>query len=120
MNDINVTSLNNGAAFKIAKNFDVDVEPQEERSRGRCSIGTDPNTAICSWTAGNNQPQREGTWIGAIDLSASGPTGENANARLLWKKRIQDQNDLRGRPHVLGARQLLAHPRRRPAPRPIS
>jgi MYXO-CTERM domain-containing protein len=86
-----VSSVNNGAAFKITKNFDVDVEPQEERSRGRCSIGSDPNTAICTWTAGNNQPQREGTWIGAIDLSSTGPTGANANKRLLWKKKLQDQ-----------------------------
>jgi len=96
VNDIQVTSVNNGAAFKIAKNFDVDVEPQEERSRGTCTVGTDPNTAICSWTAGNNQPQREGTWIGAIDLSSTGAKGENANSRLLWKKRIQDQTVYEG------------------------
>jgi len=91
VNAIQVQSVNNGAAYKISKLFDVDVEPQEERSRGTCSIGTDANTAICSWTAGNNQPQREGTWVGAIDLSASGPSGENANSRLLWKKKIQDE-----------------------------
>ena len=96
VNDIKVTSLNNGAAFKVEKVFDVDVEPQEERSRGRCSIGTDANTAICTWTAGNTQPQREGTWIGAIDLSSTGPTGANANSRLLWKKRIQDQTIYEG------------------------
>jgi MYXO-CTERM domain-containing protein len=96
VNDIQVTSLNGGTAFKIAKNFDVDVEPQEERSRGTCTIGTDPNTAICSWTAGNNQPQREGTWVGAIDITPSGPKGENANSRLLWKKRIQNQTVFEG------------------------
>jgi len=96
VNDIQVTSVNGGAAFKITKNFDVDVEPQEERSRGTCTVGTDPNTAICSWTAGNNQPQREGTWVGAIDLSPTGPKGENANSRLLWKKRIQDQTIYEG------------------------
>ena len=96
VNDIQVTSVNGGAAFKIAKNFDVEVEPQEERSRGTCTVGTDPNTAICSWTAGNNQPQREGTWVGAIDLSPTGPKGENANSRLLWKKRIQDQTIISG------------------------
>jgi MYXO-CTERM domain-containing protein len=96
VNDIQVTSVNNGAAFKIAKNFDLSVEPQEERSRGRCSIGTDPNTAICSWTAGNNQPQREGTWVGAIDITPSGPKGENAQSRLLWKKKIQDQTIFEG------------------------
>jgi MYXO-CTERM domain-containing protein len=96
VNDIKVQSVNNGAAFKITKNFDVDVEPQEERSRGTCTIGTDATTAICSWTAGNNQPQREGTWLGAIDLSSTGPTGANANSRLLWKKRIQSQTIFEG------------------------
>lgn len=96
VNDIQVTSVNGGAAFKIAKNFDLSVEPQEERSRGRCTVGTDPNTAICSWTAGNNQPQREGTWVGAIDITPSGPQGENAQSRLLWKKRIQSQTVFEG------------------------
>lgn len=96
VNAIQVQSVNNGASYKISKLFDVDVEPQEERSRGTCTIGTDANTAICSWTAGNNQPQREGTWVGAIDLSSTGPTGENANSRLLWKKRIQSQTIYEG------------------------
>ncbi len=97
VNDIQVTSVNSGAAFKIAKNFDLSVEPQEERSRGRCDISaSDPNTAVCSWTAGNNQPQREGTWVGAIDITPSGPKGANAQSRLLWKKKIQDQTIYEG------------------------
>lgn len=96
VNAVQVQSVNNGAAYKISKLFDVDVEPQEERSRGTCTIGTDANTAICSWTAGNTQPQREGTWVGAIDLSSTGPSGANANSRLLWKKRIQSQTVFEG------------------------
>jgi MYXO-CTERM domain-containing protein len=97
VNDIQVTSVNAGAAFKIAKNFDLSVEPQEERSRGRCDISdSDPNTAICSWTAGNNQPQREGTWIGAINIGPTGPTGQNAQSRLLWKKKIQSDTIVSG------------------------
>jgi MYXO-CTERM domain-containing protein len=97
VNDIQVTSVNAGAAFKVAKNFDLSVEPQEERSRGRCDVSaSDPNTAICTWTAGNNQPQREGTWIGAINIASTGAKGENAQSRLLWKKRIQDQTIFEG------------------------
>ena len=97
VNDVSVTPVNNGAAFKIVKNFDVDVEPQEERSRGRCSIAAaDPNTAICTWTAGNNQPQRDGTWIGAIDISPNGEKGASAQSRLLWKKMIQGQKKVDG------------------------
>ncbi len=97
VNDIQVKPVNNGAAFQIAKNFDVDVEPQEERTRGNCTVAAaDPNTAICTWTAGNNQPQREGTWVGAIDITPSGPKGQNANSRLLWKKLIQNQTVYQG------------------------
>jgi MYXO-CTERM domain-containing protein len=97
VNSVNVKSVNSGAAFQITKNFDVDVEPNEERTRGRCSVAdADPNTAICTWTAGNNQPQRDGTWIGAVDLSPSGAKGENANSRLLWKKMIEGQKSVQG------------------------
>lgn len=97
VNDIQVTAVNGGAAFKIAKNFDLSVEPQEERTRGACTIAdADPNTAICTWTAGNTQPQRDGTWIGAIDITPSGPKGENAQSRLLWKKMIQGQKKISG------------------------
>ena len=62
-------ACNAGAAFQITKNFDV-----VGRAAGRAHArplhvsDADPNTAICTWTAGNNQPQRDGTWIGAIDV----------------------------------------------------
>src|SRR5207253_514677 len=40
----------------IKKNFDASLAQREERSRGRCSTSSDdPNTAICTWTEGNNQ-----------------------------------------------------------------
>jgi hypothetical protein len=92
INDVTISALNGGTAFKIAKNFDASLEPQEERSRGRCTVSDDdPNTAICTWTAGNNQPQREGTWIGAVNIGPGGETGENAQSRILWKKKIEGQ-----------------------------
>jgi MYXO-CTERM domain-containing protein len=97
MNDITVKALNGGSQFQIAKNFDISVEPNEERTRGRCSVAdADPNTAICTWTAGNTQPQRNGTWIGAIDISPNGEQGEQAQSRLLWKKQIDGQNIVGG------------------------
>lgn len=95
VNDVSVIPVNNGAAFKIVKNFDVDVLKDEERSRGRCSISAnDPNTAICTYTAGNTQPQREGTWIAAVDISANGEKGESAQSRLLWKKEIEGRKNI--------------------------
>jgi hypothetical protein len=53
----------------------------------------DPNTAICTWTEGNNQPQRDGTWIAAVDISPGGQQGENADTRLLWKEQFDGRKD---------------------------
>ncbi|MBP9206331.1 MAG: hypothetical protein KBG28_20330 [Kofleriaceae bacterium] len=73
----------------ITRRFDLSLAQQEERSRGRCSISdADPNTAFCTWTEGNTQPQREGVWGAAIDLSEGAELGQNADSRLLWKERI--------------------------------
>jgi MYXO-CTERM domain-containing protein len=86
-----------GATAQIIKNFDVSLAQREERSRGFCSTATaDPNTAICTWTEGNNQPQRDGTWIAAVDISAGGQQGANAQKRVLWKNLIDDKNLISG------------------------
>src|SRR5207237_2630863 len=60
---------------------------REERSRGFCSVGTDANTAVCSWTEGNTQPQRDGTWLAAVDITP-GTTGTDRQDKILWKKQI--------------------------------
>ncbi len=67
---------------------DVSVEPQEERTHGSCTTGTDKNTAICTWTAGNTQPQREGVWVGAVSIADGQPM------KVLWKKMIEGRKDL--------------------------
>jgi uncharacterized protein (TIGR03382 family) len=69
------------------KQFDVSLCPREERSRGKCSVGTDPTTAICTWTEGNNQPQRDGTWMAAVDITV-GTTGTDRQDKILWKQQI--------------------------------
>jgi hypothetical protein len=106
-NFVNV-SCTNGATgasgCQITKVFDLSLARREERSRGRCSVGTDPNTAICTWTEGNNQPQRDGTWVAAIDLSANGQNGEDAQSRLLWKQQFDGRKDL---PAVAGNNQTV-------------
>ena len=101
LNDITVTTTNDasGAATSatITKNFDVSLAQREERSRGRCTVAdADPNTAICTWTEGNTQPQRDGTWIAAVDISSGGAKGAAAQSRVLWKKMIEGQKTVEG------------------------
>jgi len=75
---------------------DVSVCPREERSHGTAQIlSTDPNTAIVAWTEGNTQPQRDGTWMAAINVGA-GQNGANAQSRILWKKQIDGRKDIDG------------------------
>jgi MYXO-CTERM domain-containing protein len=93
----NVTK-NNAGNLAIAKEFDLSVEPQEERSRGDCSTSAaDPNTMFCTWTAGNNQPQRNGTWLGAIDITPGKFNGPNQQGALLWKQQIGGRKQVEGR-----------------------
>lgn len=94
LNDVTVScngAGNDGSATEctIKKNFDISLARREERSRGRCSVAdADPDTAICTWTEGNNQPQRDGTWIAAVNISPNGEQGADAQSRLLWKQQI--------------------------------
>jgi hypothetical protein len=78
-------------ACTFQKQFDVSMEPREERSHGLCSVGTDPNTAICTWTAGNNQNQRDGVWMGAVDITP-GTTGTDRQDKILWKQKIDGRH----------------------------
>ncbi len=101
LNDLTVTCTSDGTGAatgcQINKNFDVSLCKNEERSRGRCSIAdADTNTAICTWTEGNDQPQTDGTWIAAVDLSSSGEQGEGAQSRVLWKKQIEGEKRVEG------------------------
>jgi hypothetical protein len=101
LNDITVKCTNDAAGnatnCQIIKNFDVSLCKREERSRGRCSVAdADPNTAICTWTEGNDQPQTDGTWIAAVDINPTGEQGEGAQSRVLWKKMIEGEKRIEG------------------------
>ena len=88
--DVKCTDETAGRTCRITKQFDVSLAKREERSRGRCSMSTaDPDTAVCTWTEGNNQPQRDGTWIAAVDVSGSGLAPNDGEGRVLWKKLIE-------------------------------
>ncbi|MGQ0504837.1 MAG: hypothetical protein ACT4TC_05915, partial [Myxococcaceae bacterium] len=91
LNDFNVNCAA-GTSCTVTKNFDVSLCKREERSRGRCNVAaSDPNTAICTWTEGNNQPMRDGVWVGAVDISPGGQKGANAQTRVLWKQLVEQQ-----------------------------
>lgn len=101
LNDLTVdcqTGPDGGATdCTVRKNFDISLARREERSRGRCSLADeDPSTAICTWTEGNTQPQRDGTWIAAVDVSSGGEEGPNAESRLLWKEQLDGRNPISG------------------------
>ncbi len=75
-------------AFKTL--VDVSVCPREERSHGFCSTaGADPNTAYCTWTEGNTQPQRDGTWLAAIDISGQ----KDGQQAIIWKQQIEGRKE---------------------------
>jgi uncharacterized protein (TIGR03382 family) len=87
----------NPAQFKFTNNFDISLCPREERSHGNCSVSAaDPNTAICSWTEGNTQPQRDGTWLAAVDITPGKFSGANRQAALIWKEQVEGRKDIDG------------------------
>ncbi|MEZ4368489.1 MAG: hypothetical protein R2939_19750 [Kofleriaceae bacterium] len=87
--EVACTGTGTEAECQIKKLFDLSLAKREERSRGRCTVGgADLSFAVCTWTEGNTQPQREGTWIAAVDLNP------DSNDRLLWKERLNYKQTL--------------------------
>lgn len=86
VNVFSITKTATGYTYK--RDYDLSVLAQEERSRGTCYIGTDKTLAVCAGTEGNNQPQRDGTWLIGVDLTAGKFQGANQQGALLWKKQI--------------------------------
>ena len=72
-----------------ADEFDVALDQEEERSRGFCSVDiANPNTATCSWTAGNNQPQLDGVWFAAFDITPGKYTGTDQQKSVYWSQKM--------------------------------
>jgi hypothetical protein len=84
------------AGYTYKREFDLSVIANEERSRGNCFIGTDKTVAICAGTAGNNQPQRDGAFLLAVDVTAGKFQGENKQAALLWRKQVSGRKTIAG------------------------
>jgi MYXO-CTERM domain-containing protein len=75
--------------------FDVSLCPREERSHGSVSIHPSGKFAVATWTEGNTQPQRDGTWIGAVRLDTNA-SGANQQQTILWKKQVEGRKDIGG------------------------
>jgi hypothetical protein len=98
VNNITVKFQNDATGLatsaQIIKNFDVALAQREERSRGHVSLLPDGNTIFATWTEGNNQPQRDGTWMAAVDISPSGDTGADVQSRVLWKTQFDGRKQV--------------------------
>lgn len=87
------TLTKNGNQIAFDQTVDVSLCPREERSHGFCTTSAaDPNTAFCTWTEGNTQPQRDGTWIAAVDISGQ----KNGQQAILWKQQVEGRKQIEG------------------------
>jgi MYXO-CTERM domain-containing protein len=100
---VKLDSATNPTKATFAQTSDVSLCPREERSHGTCTTSdADPDTAICSWTEGNTQPQRDGTWLAAIDISGK-TTGQ---ASIYWKQQIDGRKTLPDGNHTYSMRAM--------------
>jgi uncharacterized protein (TIGR03382 family) len=95
LNAVDITCAADLTSCTAKKAFDLSVVPREERSHAAVVQGTDPNTVYMAYTEGNTQPQRDGTWLAAINVG-QGQNGEGAQSRLLWKKQIDGRKTIEG------------------------
>jgi uncharacterized protein (TIGR03382 family) len=88
---VKITRDANGLATgaTVVKHGDVSVNKNEERGRGTVlGIASDPNFVVTTFTSGNNQPQRDGTWISGLDITpGKQPT-------ILWTKQVEGRKQL--------------------------
>ncbi|MDQ3334152.1 MAG: GlyGly-CTERM sorting domain-containing protein [Myxococcota bacterium] len=91
-------TIDTTAGVKVTRNFDVSVLAREERSRGAC-YAADPSDlkfVVCGGTEGNNQPQRDGTWMIGIDADESKFQGANQQNSIIWKTQIGGRKQIGG------------------------
>ena len=78
------------------------------RTASARSSARDPNTAICSWTEGNTQPQRDGTWMAAINIGPA-RTARTRRAASSGRSRSKAARTSKASPHLLDARDARPH-----------
>ena len=99
---LTVDNATNPTSATFKQLADVSLCPREERSHGYCTTGTDPSFAVCSWTEGNTQPQRDGVWLAAIDITGQ-TTGQQS---ILWKQQIDGRKQLPDGNHTYAMRAM--------------
>ena len=85
--DITCNDAANPTQCTWADKFDIALDQEEQRSRGYCSVDiNNANTAVCSWTAGNDEPQTKGTWLAAADITPGKYSGTDQQKAVYWSK----------------------------------
>jgi hypothetical protein len=92
--NINCDKPTGATSCTFAREFNTRIIEEEERTRAHCTLGADTSFALCTGTAGNNQPARDNTWAIAIDLTPGKYSGTNQQAALLWKTMIDGRKNI--------------------------
>jgi MYXO-CTERM domain-containing protein len=74
--------------YTAQKEWDLSIEPNEERTRGTSMVIPEQNLVVTCMSAGNTQPTNKGVRCYGIDTNAAGEQGANANSRLLWRQYV--------------------------------
>jgi len=76
-------------SYTLAPNFEITVEPNEERTRPEWVATTIPNMMVGCWAAGNAQPPNRGLRCGMVNIAE----GVNNNERLVWRQYVMERQD---------------------------
>jgi MYXO-CTERM domain-containing protein len=74
--------------YSVAPNFEINTEPNEERTRAEVSMTSIPGHMLACWAAGNNQPPDKGLRCGLINTAP----GVAENQRLVWRQYVAQRD----------------------------
>ena len=70
--------------YTVTPDFEINTEPNEERTRAEVSMTSIPGHMLACWAAGNNQPPDQGLRCGLINTAP----GIAENQRLVWRQYV--------------------------------
>lgn len=74
-------------AYKVTPEFQISIEPNEERTRATATMTPIANHMMSCWAAGNAQPPNRGLRCGLINVAENVPN----NQRLVWRQYVQQR-----------------------------